>query len=680
MSIALLLAAAAADPTALDRITVTARRPAGADERPEAVSRLDGDTVDAVAATHANELLARVPGAWASRGSGQEQLTAIRSPVLAGVGACGAFLFLEDGVPIRPAGFCNVNQLFELGTETASAVEVLRGPGAAVHGSNALHGVINVIPRGPRDGGPWRAGVEAGPEAYRRLQLGAGDPDAALPWRVDAHGVSTGSFRPEEGYDQQKLSAQMAFPGASGAPRLLFSAANLNQETAGFVTGLDAYRDARRFTNANPEAFRDAQAFRLQGRWEWALPGGGELAWVPYARRDRMRFIQHFTPGKPLEENGSRSAGSQLMWRWDGAWRGQVGADVEWARGELVEDQPFELTDNSPLQNAIRPQGLHYDYAVEALSLAAFAEVERDLGARTALLAGLRLESLRYDYDNRMASGNLREDGTPCPAAGGCLFNRPDDRRDRFGDVAAQVGLRHAIGPGWQASARLARAFRVPQAAELYRLQRGQDVADLDTETLQGLELGLAHAGPRLDLRLDAYAYAKRDVILRDAAGFNLSGGRTTHRGIEAEGRWRFAARSWLAGTAAYSVQRYAFDRAIAGGETIVRGNEVDTAPRWLGGLRLGHDAGRVGSVELEWLHYGGYFLDAANTARYPGHDLLHLRWQRPVGNDWRVSARLMNLTDRRYAERADLGFGEFRYFPGAGRSLFVAVAWAPGG
>ena len=50
-------------------------------------------------------------------------LLAIRSPVLTGAGACGAFLLLEDGMPLRPTGFCNVNQLFEANTSQAAAIE-----------------------------------------------------------------------------------------------------------------------------------------------------------------------------------------------------------------------------------------------------------------------------------------------------------------------------------------------------------------------------------------------------------------------------------------------------------------------------------------------------------------------------------------------------------------------------
>ncbi|MEK9607803.1 MAG: Plug domain-containing protein, partial [Gammaproteobacteria bacterium] len=81
--------------------------------------------------THNKELFNSSAGSWISRGSGQESLISLRSPVLTGSGACGSFLILEDGLPIRPAGFCNVNNLFEVSTNLASKVEILKGPSSA---------------------------------------------------------------------------------------------------------------------------------------------------------------------------------------------------------------------------------------------------------------------------------------------------------------------------------------------------------------------------------------------------------------------------------------------------------------------------------------------------------------------------------------------------------------------
>ena len=103
------------------------------------------------------------------RGSGQESLTALRSPVLTGAGGCGAVLVLEDGIPIRPVGSCNVNELFEVNIEQAAAVEILRGPGSVLYGSSAVHGIINVIPPLPDEIPVFGAVVEGGSDQYRRL-------------------------------------------------------------------------------------------------------------------------------------------------------------------------------------------------------------------------------------------------------------------------------------------------------------------------------------------------------------------------------------------------------------------------------------------------------------------------------------------------------------------------------
>jgi len=88
---------------------------------------------------HPAEILNSVAGVNIHRGSGQEHLTAIRSPVLTGGAGAGSFLYALDGVPLRAAGFANVNGLLEAPTEIASRIEVFKGPGPADYGSNAVH-------------------------------------------------------------------------------------------------------------------------------------------------------------------------------------------------------------------------------------------------------------------------------------------------------------------------------------------------------------------------------------------------------------------------------------------------------------------------------------------------------------------------------------------------------------
>ena len=134
------------DGIALETVIVTASRaPDTALTLPIAWSSLDESTIERIAPQHSNQVFNRVAGAWVSRGNGQESLISLRSPVLTGAGSCGAFMTAQDGISLRSPGFCNVNQLFDANLLQAGKLEVLKGPATVVFGSNAQHGVINVL-------------------------------------------------------------------------------------------------------------------------------------------------------------------------------------------------------------------------------------------------------------------------------------------------------------------------------------------------------------------------------------------------------------------------------------------------------------------------------------------------------------------------------------------------------
>jgi iron complex outermembrane receptor protein len=218
---------------------------------------------------------------------------------------------------------------------------------------------------------------------------------------------------------------------------------------------------------------------------------------------------------------------------------------------------------------------------------------------------------------------------------------------------------------------------------EVYRLQRQQSSANLDSEHLDAAEIGYKfHGAGMIDLNLAVYAMQKRNVILRETNGFNVSNGSTRHRGVEYElvlspGRrptdWRIA----FSGTVAR--HQYAFSRSIEGGETIVDGNDVDTAPRNLHNLNVSIPIGPAEDwrVGINWNYVGAYFLDAANTAKYPGHSLtgLTVSWRTPGA--LRLHLQIDNLLDRAYADRADFAFGNYRYFPGRGRAAFLSIDYS---
>jgi Outer membrane cobalamin receptor protein len=253
-------ALAAAESEALETLVVSAR-PALSDAFTEvgSLTTLSEETVAGLAPVHGQELFVRVPGAWVSRGSGQEHLMALRSPVLSGPGACGAFLLLEDGIPLRPAGFCNVNNLFEMNLAQAAGVEVLRGPASALYGGTALFGAINVRTAAPAADLPGPTGSvegELGPWSYGQLRGQVAAPLGQERVLAAFDVVDTDGWQDDTGFRHRKGSLRAQ--GERGAWRHDFqlSGASLDQNTGGYVVGPEAFADATvRNTNDNPEAY-----------------------------------------------------------------------------------------------------------------------------------------------------------------------------------------------------------------------------------------------------------------------------------------------------------------------------------------------------------------------------------------------------------------------------------------
>jgi outer membrane cobalamin receptor len=197
------IAATTNDRQSPEEVVVTARRQSVPTlATPLSLDRIDGDEIELVGATHSSEVLNRVAGAMIQRGSGEESLTAIRSPVLTGAGSCGAFLLLENGVPIRPVGFCNVNEMLEINTEQADAIEVLRGTGSALYGSNAVHGTVNVLQDAPSKLPSSAAEALFGPDDYYRVEVEGAHKDAPLEASVKGLYAHDGGWRDSSGFEE----------------------------------------------------------------------------------------------------------------------------------------------------------------------------------------------------------------------------------------------------------------------------------------------------------------------------------------------------------------------------------------------------------------------------------------------------------------------------------------------
>ena len=166
----------------------------------------------------------------------------------------------------------------------------------------------------------------------------------------------------------------------------------------------------------------------------------------------------------------------------------------------------------------------------------------------------------------------------------------------------------------------------------------------------------------------------KDNFIFRDTNRMNVDNGETDHRGIEITLSRHFSDNISANLHLSHSRHQYANNPALV--ISPVKGNDVDTAPRRFGSFNIRWTPTTALALEAEWIHMGDYFTDPQNTASYEGHDLVNVRAEYSPSKAWGIFMKIMNASDTDYAERADFGFGNDRYFIGEPRSVHVGITF----
>lgn len=129
---------------------------------------------------------------WAPGFTGLHGFNSTRSMVVRGISADNGVLVLMDGTPVNDA-FSGNYALFEQPVQDFERIEIVRGPGSALYGGNALIGVINLITRQvPAQSRFVTASAGAGNHQAREgsVRLGLSDLDLMPGLRILA-GMST---------------------------------------------------------------------------------------------------------------------------------------------------------------------------------------------------------------------------------------------------------------------------------------------------------------------------------------------------------------------------------------------------------------------------------------------------------------------------------------------------------
>ena len=680
----------------MEEVTVTGtREQESLSETPSSVGVVKGKTLQEDKPTHPSQVISQVPGAAVAVTNGEGHTTSIRQPFT----TAPVYLFLEDGIPIRSIGFFNHNALYEIDIPQSGGVEVIRGPGTALYGSDAIGGVVNILTRTPPTQAEASVSGEAGSFGWRRLLVDGGNAAGADSWRADLNLTHTDGWRDSTNYDRQSGVARWdRAVDANAVLKTVFAFSRIDQQTgANSPLKQSDYFD-NPTKNYLPIAYRKVDAYRLSSAYE-RESGNDLISITPYVRDDSMELLASYTlnfdPTVFTDDN--KSFGVMAKWRRDfpDAMRARliVGADLDVSPGGHTEDAlNASVSGTSPSRqfNSYTVAARIYDYDVTFRGISPYIHGEISPTERWRITGGLRYDYLSYDFSNPLAGGPILVPAAGAPnnfPTGARYYGQAGDTDIHFNHLSPKLGATYALNSDTHAFVSYNHGFRVPSQSQLFRPSFGSSAAAADAlmQSALGLkpikanqvELGLRGTAGKVTYDVAIYDLKKRDDIVsqRDPVTTftqTVNAGKTDHRGLEV-GAGRPIAAGFRVDVAA-SYARHTYTDWVTNTANF-SGKDMEAAPREIANTRLTwQPTGKGPRVQLEWVHLGSYWLDAANTQKYPGHELFNLRANWPVASDVSVFGSIYNLADRRYADSASLSSNQPVLSPGLPRVFYAGV------
>lgn len=675
----------------LSPVTVTGtREKALLAETPASVGAISPVSIRETSPLHPGQLLGQIPGVAVAVTNGEGHTTAIRQPFTTNP----VYLFLEDGIPIRATGFFNHNALYEVNIPMAGGVEVVRGPGTALYGSDAIGGIVNVLSHAPLAERQLSLAMEAGSFGTARFLGSAG---GAIGGRgavqLDLNLMHTDGWRAKTAYD--RMSGNLRFDQRIGPESMLktiIAVSRIDQETgANSPLTFGDYRTNPTRNNL-PIAFRKISAVRVSIEYE-RLFGTGMISLIPYFRDNAMELngTYNLNSDPRIEQTHNVSYGLLAKWRKNlPAMRGRLiaGVDLDYSPGSRREDNLLVTRTGTGANAVFSAYALGtriYDYAVTFQSASPYVHAEFSPAASLRLTAGLRYDALHYELKNHLPPGTVQAS----VLGANRFYGQIAADETRFSRASPKLGATYALNRSTHLYASYNFGFRAPSEGQLYRAGNDTTVTNAVVRsrlalTLKPIKATQAEMGLRGDVgawsyNLVAYELEKRDDLVsqRDLAtniSTSVNAGRTRHRGVEAGLGVRLGERLRFDTALSYARHHY-IDWLTATAN--LSGREIESAPRVLANSRLTWRPVAGAMLQLEWVRVGEYWLEASNApafGKYPGHDLLNIRARYTVTKRLGLVARVMNATDKRYADSAAVTSNTPVFSPGLPRATYVGI------
>lgn len=653
----------------------------------EAVAVIDEDTIKNISPGHPSELLNRVSGVHVNDLGGEGHMTAIRQPISTG----GVYLFLEDGLPTRPTGFFNHNGLYEIDIPNSGRVEVTKGPGSALYGSDAIGGIFNILTPEPTAQFSGKAQAELGSDGRQRGLLSLSSPlndTHSFYWQLNS--TQSDGFREESDY--QRLSSNLRLDSELGSHTRVKSLLSFGKVDQSGTSGLSLtdfqQNPARNYYHGNIGA-RDVQALRLSAELRHQLSDNSELMLTPFFRDNRSDLMPSWmlSYDPVMQQTRFKSYGllAQYSQHTHNSVNWSAGIDVDYTPASFAEQQISVTQQNGIYTDYALTGRTNYHYNADQTVLSPYAQLQWFATEQLIISLGARYDYFSVDYTDLLPEDVPQQ-------VGRSSWLRPASQKISYSQLSPKAGIVWKFAANQQLYANRRHAFRVPSVGQVFRPGSSNDITALEPVTAVNHELGWR--GQFGAIQLDASLYdltIKDDVVTYIDTNSRkvTNAGETTHRGVELMLQWALTDELKLQSSGTLTRQKYenfqylfsCFPPVCVPPVNETRnfaGFDVGKAPKQLWQSSLSYQPRAVSGLwlELEWQKVGRYFTDETNTNTYNGHDLWHLRARYPLTDNITLAARLMNITDKTYSTYTSnqVGSSAIEYRPGMPRSVFVSA------
>ncbi len=664
----------------LDMVVVSASRTLQKrKELPVAISSISRKVLDEVNPTSIDQVLNQKSGVHMIDLGNEQHMMAIRQPI----STKSLFLYLEDGIPIRPTGVFNHNALLEMNMLATESIEIIRGPYSSLYGSEAIGGAINFITEKPSKKLSGRVGVRGHTDGYLR-------GDFKISNTFGKTGVYLGVYKSEikDGirdygdYDKLAITGKITHQFSD---KLDWS----NTLTyIDYFSEMSGSLDETKFKNKDYSSFhtftfRDAKALRFNStlNQQWNDKNITTLSLVfrdntmkqnPSYRIASDTDFGTTTKGE-LNNNSFKTFAiyAQHNFKFDVLKSNLiVGANFD-SSPKTFEAEILDVSRNNlGFFDSYTATGVYKsDYETDIKNTGFYLTGDIEPFKDFKINAGIRYDIYSYDFRNGL------DDASDYSSA---------DAKETFTAVTPRIGFVYNFTKGIGLYSNYSVGFIPPSIGDLFRKD---DVPLLDPTTFNNLELGgwVSLLNNRLYLDFAVYSLKGKDEVVSVSTKINgitvrenKNVGETKHTGVEFGINLKPIEGLHIRYNSAYSKHEYiSFVTKIVDGQPTkdYSGNKMPGAPEWVSNSGIDYKPSffkgfRIG---VEWQHVSEYFTDDKNKFTYEGYDAFNAR----LGYDIKhfgIWMNIMNLSDDLYATRANTAWGRTTYTPGMPRTFILGI------